>query len=327
MVAARLAAAVAACLLLGAIQPAKADDYPSRPITLVLPLGAGGAMDILARAQFEPKLKERLGKPVIIENRTGGGTVIAATAVAKAAPDGYTLFFAPAGTLTTNATLYKKLPYDPAKDFTPVVLTSSVAFVLVVHPSLPVHSVKELVQYAKERPGQLSFGSTGIGATPHLAVEMLMREVGLKMTHVPYRGMPQAVTDVVANHVQMVFADPAGAPALIKEGKLRALAVSSKVRIGAMPDVPTMEEAGFPGFEAVSWHMIVGPAGMPKEIVDKLAAEFKRIGTSQDFKAQVDRMGLLAIDTPPPDELKTYLDKEIASWGQLVRDVGIAGTE
>jgi tripartite-type tricarboxylate transporter receptor subunit TctC len=264
---------------------------------------------------------------VIIENRTGGGTVIAATAVAKAAPDGYTLFFAPAGTLTTNATLYKKLPYDPAKDFTPVALTSSVAFVLVVHPSLPVHSVKELVQYAKERPGQLSFGSTGIGATPHLAVEMLMREVGLKMTHVPYRGMPQAVTDVVANHVQMVFADPAGAPALIKEGKLRALAVSSKVRIGAMPDVPTMEEAGFPGFEAVSWHMIVGPAGMPKEIVDKLAAEFKRIGTSQDFKAQVDRMGLLAIDTPPPDELKTYLDKEIASWGQLVRDVGIAGTE
>jgi tripartite-type tricarboxylate transporter receptor subunit TctC len=156
---------------------------------------------------------------------------------------------------------------------------------------------------------------------------MLMREAGLKMTHVPYRGMPQAVTDVVANHVQMVFADPAGAPALIKEGKLRALAVSSKVRIGAMPDVPTMEEAGFPGFEAVSWHMIVGPAGMPKEIVDKLAAEFKRIGTSQDFKAQVDRMGLLAIDTPPPDELKTYLDKEIASWGQLVRDVGIAGTE
>jgi tripartite-type tricarboxylate transporter receptor subunit TctC len=327
MVAARLAAAVAACLLLGAIQPATADDYPSRPITLVLPLGAGGAMDILARAQFEPKLKERLGKPVIIENRTGGGTVIAATAVAKAAPDGYTLFFAPAGTLTTNATLYKKLPYDPAKDFTPVALTSSVAFALVVHPSLPVHSVKELVQYAKERPGQLSFGSTGIGATPHLAVEMLMREAGLKMTHVPYRGMPQAVTDVVANHVQMVFADPAGAPALIKEGKLRALAVSSKVRIGAMPDVPTMEEAGFPGFEAVSWHMIVGPAGMPKEIVDKLAAEFKRIGTSQDFKAQVDRMGLLAIDTPPPDELKTYLDKEIASWGQLVRDVGIAGTE
>ena len=327
MLIARFAVALAACLMLTASPLARADDYPSRPITLILPLGAGGAMDILARAQFEPKLKERLGKPVIIENRTGGGTVIAATAVAKSPPDGYTLFFVPAGTLTTNATLYKKLPYDPAKDFTPVALTSSVAFVLVVHPSLPVHSMKELVQYAKERPGQLSFGSTGIGATPHLAVEIIMRESGLKMTHVPYRGMPQAVNDVVGNHVQMAFADPAGAPPLIKDGKLRALAVSSKVRIGAMPDVPTLEEAGFPGFEAVSWHMIVGPTGLPKEIVDKLAAEFKRIATSPDFKAQVDRMGLLAIDTPPPDELKKFLDKEIASWGQLVKDVGIAGTE
>jgi tripartite-type tricarboxylate transporter receptor subunit TctC len=234
---------------------------------------------------------------------------------------------APAGTLTTNATLYKKLPYDPGKDFTPVALTSSVAFVLVVNPSLPVHSVKELTQYVKERPGELSFGSTGIGATPHLAFEMLMREAGLKMTHVPYRGMPQAVNDVVGNHVQMAFADPAGAPPLIKDGKLRALAVSSRVRIGAMPDVPTLEEAGFPGFEAVSWHMIVGPAGLPKAIVERLSAEFKQIATSPDFKAQVERMGLLAIDTPPPDELRKFLDKEIASWGQLVKDVGIAGTE
>src|SRR5262245_50834055 len=302
---------VAVAAFLNPCSAVRAEDYPSKPITLMLPLGAGGAMDILARGQFEPKLKERLGKPVIIENRTGGGTVIAATAVAKAPPDGYTLFFVPAGTLTTNATLYKKLPYDPGKDFTPVALTSSVAFVLVVHPSLPVNSMKELVQYAKERPGQLSFGSTGIGATPHLAVEMLMREAGLKMTHVPYRGMPQAVNDVVGNHVQMAFADPAGAPPLIKDGKLRPLAVSSRVRISSLPDVPTMEEAGFPGFEAVSWHMIVGPAGMPKPVVDRLYGEFKRISTSPDFKAQVDRMGLLAIDSPPPDELKKYLDKEI----------------
>jgi len=139
--------------------------------------------------------------------------------------------------------------------------------------------------------------------------------------------MPQAVNDVVGNHVQMVFADPAGAPPLIKDGKLRALAVSSKVRIGTMPDVPTMEEAGFPGFEAVSWHMIVGPTGMPKEITSRLAAEFRQIAASADFKAQVDRMGLLAIQSPPPEELKTYLDREIASWGALVKEVGIAGTE
>jgi tripartite-type tricarboxylate transporter receptor subunit TctC len=202
-----------------------------------------------------------------------------------------------------------------------------VAFVLVVHPSLPVHSMKELVAYAKERPGQLAFGSTGIGATPHLAVEIVMRDAGVKMTHVPYRGMPQAVSDVVGNHVQMVFADPAGAPPLIKDGKLRPLAVSSRVRIGALPDVPTMEEAGFKGFEAVSWHMIVGPAGMPKDIVDRLHAEFKRIASSPDFKAQVDRMGLLAIDSPPPAALKRYLDSEIERWGKLVEDVGIAGSE
>ena len=327
MRAAKFIAALALGAALVASPQARADDYPSRPITLILPLGAGGSMDVLARAQFEPKLRDRLGKPVIIENRTGGGTVIAATATAKAAPDGYTLFMAPAGTLTTNAALYKKLPYDPAKDFSPIALTSTVAFVLVVNPSLPVHSIKELIAYIKERPGQLAFGSTGIGATPHLAFEILMREAGLKMTHVPYRGMPQAVNDVVGNHVQMAFADPTGAPALIKDGKLRALAVSSLHRIDVLPDVPTMEEAGFKGFEAVSWHMIVGPAGMPKEIVDRLNGEFKRISTSADYKVQTDRMGLIAIDSPSPDQLKKYLDAEIARWGQLVKDVGIAGTE
>jgi tripartite-type tricarboxylate transporter receptor subunit TctC len=321
----RALAALAIVLVVG--HRAVADEYPARPITLILPLGAGGAMDILARGQFEPKLKERLGKPIVIENRTGGGTVIAATAVAKSPPDGYTLFFVPAGTLTTNARLYKKLPYDPGKDFTPIALTSSVAFVLVVHPSLPVHSMQELIAYAKARPGQLAFGSTGIGATPHLAVEIVMRDARLKMTHVPYRGMPQAVNDVVGNHVQMVFADPAGAPPLIREGKLRPLAVSSRVRISSLPDVPTMEEAGFKGFEAVSWHMIVGPAGLPKDIVDRLHGEFRRIATSPDFKAQVDRMGLLAIDSPPPEALRSYLDSEIARWGKLVEDVGIAGTE
>src|SRR5262245_55996672 len=200
---------VLALATLALLPVARAHDYPARPITLVLSLGAGGAMDIIARAQFEPQLRERLGKPIIVENRTGGSTVIAATSVAKSPPDGYTLFFVPAGTLTTNATLYKKLPYDPGKDFTPIALTSKLGFVLVVNPALPVHSIAELISYAKERPGQLAFGSTGIGATPHLAVEMLMRAAGdLKMTHVPYRGMPQAVNDVVGNHVQLAFADP-----------------------------------------------------------------------------------------------------------------------
>jgi tripartite-type tricarboxylate transporter receptor subunit TctC len=306
---------------------AQAQDYPVRPITLMLPLAAGGAMDIIARGQLAPKLSERLGKPVVIENRTGGGTVIAASAVAKSPPDGYTLFFTPAGTLTTNATLYKQLPYDPAKDFAPIALTSKIGFVLVVNSALPVHSVADLVAYAKANPGKLAFASTGTGATPHLAGEMLKRAGGFEMTHVPYRGSPPALNDVVANHVQLTFTDPAIAPPLIREGKLRALAVSSLARVGVMPDVPTLAESGFPGFEAVSWHMIVAPAGTPKEIVNRLNRELKSIVATPEFEQQIVKMGLISIDTPPPDELQQFLHAEIARWGKLVQDVGIAGTE
>jgi tripartite-type tricarboxylate transporter receptor subunit TctC len=314
-------------MLLAATLGAHAQDYPTRPITLIIPLGAGGAMDILARGQLGPKLAERLGKPVVIENRTGGGTVIAATAVAKSPPDGYTLFFTPAGTLTTNVTLYKQLPYDPAKDFVPVALTSKVAFILAVNPSLPVNSVAELVKYAKERPGQLSYGSTGIGATPHLAFEMFQRMTGIKMTHVPYRGMPPATNDVIAGHIQMVFTDPAFAPPLIEAGKLKALAVSSLTRIASVPNVPTLDELGFKGFEAVSWHMVVAPAGTPKEIVNRLNKEFKAIVGQPDVQQAIVKMGLIANDTAPPDELKRFLDAEIDRWGKLVQQVGIAGTE
>jgi len=325
----RLVRTIAALMiaLLPATFGARAQDYPNRPITLILPLGAGGAMDILARGQLGPKLSERLGKPVIIENRTGGGTVIAATAVAKSPPDGYTLFFTPAGTLTTNVTLYKQLPYDPAKDFVPVALTSKVAFILVVNPAMPVNSVAELVKYAKERPGQLSYGSTGIGATPHLAFEMFQRVTGIKMTHVPYRGMPPATNDVVAGHINMVFTDPAFAPPLIAEGKLKALAVSSLTRIASVPNVPTLNELGFKDFEAVSWHMVVAPAGTPKEIVARLNKELKSIMALPEVQQTIVKMGLTANDTASPDELKRYLDAEIDRWGKLVQQVGIAGTE
>jgi tripartite-type tricarboxylate transporter receptor subunit TctC len=314
-------------LLLAATIGTRAQDYPTRPITLILPLGAGGAMDILARGQLGPKLGERLGKTVVIENRTGGGTVIAATAVAKSPPDGYTLFFTPAGTLTTNVTLYKQLPYDPAKDFVPIALTSKVAFILAVNPSLPVNSVADLVKYAKERPGQLTYGSTGIGATPHLAFEMFQRAAGIKMTHVPYRGMPPATSDVVAGHISMVFTDPAIAPPLIAEGKLKALAVSSLTRIASVPNVPTLHELGFKDFEAVSWHMVVAPAGTPKEIVARLNKELKSIVALPEVQQQILKMGLTANDTASPDELKRYLDAEIERWGKLVQQVGIAGTE
>jgi len=314
-------------LLAELLHPAHAEDYPSRPITMIIPLAAGGAMDILARGQLGPKLAERLGKSVVIENRTGGGTVIAATAVAKSPPDGYTLFFTPAGTLTTNVTLYKQLPYDPAKDFVPVALTSKVAFILAVNPALPVNSVAELVKYAKERPGQLTYGSTGIGTTPHLAFEIFQRMTGTKLIHAPYRGMPPATNDVIAGHIQMVFSDPAFAPPLIAEGKLKALAVSSLTRVASVPNVPTLDELGYKGFEAVSWHMVAAPAATPKDVVDRLNREFKAIVATPEMQHAMVKLGLIPNVTAPPAELKRYLDAEIDRWGKLVKEVGIAGTE
>jgi tripartite-type tricarboxylate transporter receptor subunit TctC len=315
-------------LALGAFNhPAQAQDFPSRQVTLVLPLGAGGAMDIVARGSLGPKLAERLGRPVVIENRTGGGTVIAANAVAKALPDGYTLLFAPAGTLTTNATVYKQLPYDPARDFIPIALTSKVGFVLVTNPSLPVNSVADLVKYAKANPGKLAFASTGTGATPHLAGEMLKSMAGIDMTHVPYKGSPPALNDVIAGHVQLTFTDPAIAPPLIKEGKVRALGVSSLTRIAVLPDVPPLAETGLPGFEAVSWHMIAAPANTPKDVVNRLHGELKSILALPEVKQQITAIGLIAMDTPPVDELQRFVNEEIVRWGKLAQQAGIAGSE
>jgi tripartite-type tricarboxylate transporter receptor subunit TctC len=314
-------------LVLAVSAPAWADDYPNRPLTLVVPLGAGGAMDIIARGSLAPRLAERLGKAVIVENRLGGGTVIAATSVAKSAPDGHTLLFAPAGTLTTNATLYKSLPYDPAKDFVPVALTSKVGFVLVVNPSLPIHSFADLVAYAKKNPGTLSYGSTGVGATPHLAVELIKNATGIEMTHVPYKGSIAALNDVVAGHVQLTFTDPAISPQLISAGKVRALGVSSLTRVGVLPDVPTLAEAGLPGYEAVSWHMLVAPASTPKEIVNRLNGELKAIMALPEVQKQITDIGLIPMEPPPVDEMQRFLDAEIVRWGKLVQQVGIAGTE
>ena len=318
-------AAIGLALMLGqaALQ---AQDYPSRPITLVVPLGAGGAMDIIARASLAPRLAERLGRPVIVENRLGGGTVIAATAVAHAPADGYMMLFAPSGTLTTNAALYKSLPYDPGKDFTPVALTSKIGFVLVVNAELPIRTFADLVAYAKANPGKLSYGSTGVGATPHLAMEMIKAATGIEMTHVPYKGSPQALTDVVAGHVQLTFTDPAISPPLIAAGKIRALGVSSLTRVGVMPDVPTLAESGLPGFEAVSWHMLVVPAATPKDVVTRLNAEFKTIMALPEVQKQIINIGLIPMTPPSVDEMQAFLAAEIVRWSKLAQQAGIAGS-
>src|SRR3984957_12108793 len=320
-----LVTALAALALVAHVAPASADDYPTRPITILIPLAAGGAMDITARA-MAPKLSERLGKRVLVEERVGAGTVLAANDVAHGPADGYTLLDAPSGTMTTNVTLYKKLSYDPVADFVPIALFCQVPFVLVTNPAEPFKTIPELIAYGKANPGKLSFASTGTGAVPHLAGEMLKSMAGIDMVHVPYKGGPPALNDVMGDQIQLFFADTAIAPALIAAEKIRALGVSSKTRAGVLPDVPAIAES-LPGFEAVSWHLIVAPSATPRQVIDRLHDEFKTVIKSPDIWQQMITMGLIPVDTPSVDELQHYVKSEIGHWGDLVRKVGIAGTE
>lgn len=239
---------------LAAVTAVRAQDYPARPVMLVVPVAPGGSIDIVA-CMTGQKLAERLGKPILVENRPGGATIIAASAVAKAAPDGYTLLIAPSGTLAINATLYKRLPYDAVKDFAPAALVVTVPFVLVVNPALPVRSVADLVKLAKEKPGELSYASSGAGSAPHLAGELLKALAGIEMTHVPYKGGAPGLNDVIAGHVSAVFGDAGSALPQIRGGKVRALGVSSTARIPAAPDIPPIAETGVPGFDAASWQI------------------------------------------------------------------------
>jgi tripartite-type tricarboxylate transporter receptor subunit TctC len=318
----------AACLLLavgGLSAPqARAQDFPTKPVTLLLPLGAGGAMDTIARS-IGPKLAERLGKPVVIENRTGGGTTIGAASVAKAAPDGHTILFAPSGTFSANVTLFKKLSYNPAEDFDYVFLSGKIPFVLVVSGALPVQTLADFIRLAKDKP--LSFSSTGTGAVPHLCAELFKNATGTQLTHVPYRGSVPALADVVAGHVHMTFADPAIVPAMIAGGKVKALGVSSLTPIPILPEIRPLAEVGIPGYESVSWHMFAVPAGTPKAVVDRLYTELKAIFAEPEVKKQLATLGLIPVESPSPAELKVFVDGEIARWGKIIREVGIAGSE
>src|SRR5262245_18617742 len=250
-------------------QGAYAQDYPTKQITLIAPWPAGGAVDALCRA-VAPHLSERLGgKPVVVENRPGAGSVIGTTAGAKAPADGYTMVMAGRGSLAIASTMYKKLPYEPLKDMTHIALGAKIPFILVVHPSLPVRTVADLVKYAKENPGKLSFGSGGPGSPHHLYGELLKSMTGIEMTHVPYKGSAPALTDVIAGHVQVLFSDTVPSLPLIREGKVRALGVSSAARLPSAPEIPPIAEVGVPGFDAAGWGVIAVPAGTPKELASK----------------------------------------------------------
>jgi tripartite-type tricarboxylate transporter receptor subunit TctC len=302
-----------------------AQDYPTHSVTIVVPFTPAGSTDILAR-MLAQKLEQRLGKTFLVENKPGAGTLIAAAAVAKATPDGHVLMMAPSSTMATNVTLYKKLPYDPLTDFVPLAGLAQVPFVLIVHPSLPVHSLQEFIAYAKARPGQLSFASVGPGIPHHLYAELLMSLTGITMTHVPYKGSAPALNDVVAGHIPLMFCDIPPAIGMVQAGKVRALGVTTKSRVPAVADVPPIAEAGLPEFDLAGWHMMVAPARTPRAIVEKLNGELAQILKLPDISGEIVKLGMLTFVNPPLDALPSFVKSEIARWGKVVERAGLAGT-
>jgi putative tricarboxylic transport membrane protein len=315
-----------ALFVCGAV-PAQAQTFPSKPITLIVPLAAGTGMDMLARRYGEP-LGQALGKPVVIENRPGAGLLLGTAAIASAAPDGHTVGISTAAPMSVAQVLYKKLSYDPDKDFAPIYFYVKSPFVLIVNPALPIQSVADLIKYAKASPTPMTYSSPGAGLLQHLAMEFMAQRFGLKMTHVPYRNTAQSITDVAAGHVNLGFAETGASLPLIRDGKVRALAVSSSIRLPTLPDVvPFGEAANAPDFEAVSWHTLFAPAATPRPIVDRLHQEMARIMPAPDMKKRAADIGLLPVDSPSVDGIRSYIKSEQEKWGSLVRKLGLEGSE
>jgi tripartite-type tricarboxylate transporter receptor subunit TctC len=305
---------------------ARADGYPTHPVTMIVPYTPGGSTEILARILAQ-NLERKLGQSVIVENRPGAGTVIGTTIVAKAAPDGYTLLMATPTPMAINVRVHKELPYDPATDFVPLIMVAQAPFVLIVNPSLPVRSVKELIDYARQRPGQLSYGSGGVGAPHHLYAELLKSMTGIQLTHVPYKGSLPALNDVVGGHIDLMFCDVPPASGMIQSGRVRALGVSTRSRLAAFPDIPPISEVGVPGFDVAGWFMVVAPARTPSAVVEKLHDEMRSVLAAPDVKEQIAKLSLVPLASPSVDEMKAFVRSEIVRWGKIVEAAGIAGSE
>ena len=303
-----------------------AADYPSRPVTFVVPFAPGGSTGLIARI-IGQKLEQRLGKPFVIDHRAGGGGVIGVTQVAHGTPDGYTIMMASSTALAINPNVRKSLPYDPRTDVTPIAMIARMPYVLVVNPDLPVKSVSDLVKLAKDKPGQLSFASVGPGTIHHLNAEILKSTFGLDVVHVPYKGTSPALQDVVGGHVQFMFADAPPAKPLIESGKVRALGITTLERLPALPDLRPLAEVGVPGFNTASWHSVSTAAGVPKDIVDKLAGEIRAVMSERDVQELLSNEGAIPQISPPPAEFKKFVDGEIVRWGALVEKAGIAHSQ
>jgi tripartite-type tricarboxylate transporter receptor subunit TctC len=299
---------------------APAANYPARPVTLVVAFPPGGASDVLSRI-LARKLEQLLGQPFVIDNRPGAGGNVAADAVAHAAPDGYTLLNGNNSILATNAALYKKINFDPEADFAPVGLIGSQANILVVNPGLPVTSMAELIALAKAKPGQLNFASSGHGLAAHLAGELFKAEAKIDLVHVPYKGAAPALQDVIAGHVQIMFATASSVVPHIRDGKVRALGVATLKRTTVLPEIPTIDELGIKGFDATTWHGLVVPARTPKEIVATL---HRALATTLEDAAVKKSLGDLGVDiiTGTPEDFAAYIKSEIPKWTAIIKASG-----
>lgn len=316
----------AATLLAGALLIVAGDAgaqqaYPARPIRLIVPLAPGGPSDILARTMAQ-KLTEAMKQTVFVENRTGAGGTIGTEIAARSSPDGYNMLLIAVASYTINAALYPKLPYDPLKDLVPVTILAGAPYILVVHPALPVRSLKELIALAKSRPGELNYSSGGTGTGPQLATEVLKANTGMDIVHVPYKGAGPALNDLVAGHVQLQLANMIASLPLVKSGRLRAIAVSGAKRSKALPDIPTIAESGIAGFEEVGGHMIMVPGGTPREIVARLHEELTKVLHQPEVKARLEAEGAEVFGTPS-QQASAIIRSEIPKWAKLIKALGI----
>jgi len=312
--------AVLLAALLAAALPATAQTYPSKPIRIVVPFAPGGTSDILARA-ISPHLTTAWGQPVIVENRTGANGNVGADYVAKSAPDGYTLFLSDMGALTINPSVYTNSPFDPVKDFAPILMISYSPHVLAVHPSVPVNSVKELIAYAKANPGKLNFANSGTGGAPHLAGVEFAARTGVEWTYIPYKGGSQAVTDVIAGNANVLFNGMLATYPSVKGGRLKGLAISGAKRVASAPELPTIAET-LPGFETGSYQGLLAAAGTPRETVTRLNAEVTRILNTADMKDMLAKQGT-EVRAGTPEALAAFIASEKVRWAKVVREAGI----
>jgi tripartite-type tricarboxylate transporter receptor subunit TctC len=314
------AALLFACL---ALQPvlSQAQGYPSKPVRIIVPYPPGGTSDILARS-IGQKLSESLGQPVVVENKPGANGNVGADLVAKAPPDGYTVLLADIGALAISPSVYPTLPFDPTKDFAPVTMVAYSPHILVVHPSIPASSVKELIALAKTKPGKLNFAISGVGGAPHLAGVDFALRTGIDWTYIPYKGGSQAIADVAGGQADVTLNGMLATYPLVQGNKLKLLAVSSAKRMSAIPDVPTIAESGVAGFESGSWQGVIAPAATPREIVGRLNSEIARIVNTPEMRERLEKQGA-DVRTNTPDEFAAFIRNEKTRWAKVVKDANV----